>query len=624
MYKFTMIRGTIRSFCSAALLVALCCCALVSRPELPEQISEPTIASPLDSPLMAHARLLAAVKPDKNYVRLIEIGNDALATRIHLIRSARSSITIQTMIWANDETGRLIIYELIQAARRGVQVQLLIDHLASEQNIEIATFLAYAHPNFQVKFFNPVTGFLGQVRAEPSPLDKLYAVIFSFNRLNQRMHNKTFVVDGIIGITGGRNYQNAYYDKARGMNYKDRDILAIGPVVREMTESFDCYWEYERAISIADLADVKKYQGKRLEKKWQSRDSFQLNGLFDDVDIQANNSDLISQMNVGSLIEVDQAHFIADDPQKTERSLFRMDSYSKITQELAELVSRANQSVYIQTPYLVLTTPAIAVFKNLRKQHPDIDIRISTNSLAATDSWYVYALSYKQKKTYLDDLNFKIYEFKPLPGDLRTFMPTYDSVKARALSWSEHQKSRPNSPSSLMHEDEPYQADHWAFSDKVKEPSFCVHAKSLVVDELVSFVGSYNLDPRSENINTESGLVVRDMNFSRILKYHIKSDMKPENSWVIARKNRLMGINEANALLVEISNIIPLVDVWPFRYSASFELIEGKPSVDVDHPDFYQNYRDVGSFPKAGEEDFGKEIGARGTKAFLSFVKPLL
>jgi putative cardiolipin synthase len=624
MYKYATTLGTIKLLFAAALFVALSSCSSITHTELSERDSEPAIASPLYSPLVAHAKLLASTNPDKNFVRLIEVGNDALLTRIHLIRSASKSITIQTMIWANDETGRLIMYELIQAARRGVQVQLLIDHLASEQNTEIATFLAYVHPNFGIKFFNPITGFLGQVKAEPSPLDKFYAAFFSFNRLNQRMHNKTFIVDGLIGITGGRNYQNAYYDKARGLNYKDRDILVIGPVVREMTENFDCYWEFERAINIVDLADVKKYQGEGIDKKWQTRGSLQFNGLFDDLDIQANNSNLISQINIESLIEVDQAHFIADDPQKKERSLFRVDSYSKITQELADLVSRAYQSVYIQTPYLVLTSPAISLFKKLRKQHPEIDIRISTNSLAATDSWYVYALSYKQKKTYLDDLNFKIYEFKPLPGDLRTFMPTYENMKARSSNWSQHQKSRLEPSWRPMAEGEPYQEDTGTSSDKGKEPYLCLHAKSMVVDDLISFVGSYNLDPRSENINTESGLIVRDTKFSQILKKHIKQDMQPENSWVIARKNRLMGINETNALLVEISNFVPLVDVWPFRYSASFELIEGKQPVEVDNPDFYNNYRDVGSFPQASRRDFGKEVGARGTKAFLSFVKPLL
>ena len=623
MYLFTML-GAIRYCFVAILLVSLWNCSSIPLAELQRPATEPTITPCLESPLAVHAKVLATTTPDKNYVRLLEIGNEALLARIHLIRSAKSNITIQTMIWANDETGRLIIYELIQAARRGVKVQLLIDHLASEQNTEIACFLAYAHPNFHIKVFNPLAGFLGQLKADPSTLDKLYAVIFSFNRLNQRMHNKTFVVDGLIGITGGRNYQNAYYDKAQGMNYKDRDILVVGSAVREMKESFDGYWEFERSINVADLADVKRYQKRGIYETWHTWDSFQLNGLFDDISIHANNSDLISQIFVGSLIEVDKAYFIADAPHKTERALFRVNSRSKVTQELADLASQAKHSVYIQTPYLVLTSPAIKMFKNIRKQNPEIDMRISTNSLAATDSWYVYALSYKQKKTYLSDLKFKIYEFKPLPGDLRSFLPNYDRLQARAFSMSEHRKRWQETQSMTVLENESSQGDSQKPIVSDENPYLCMHAKSMVVDEMVSFVGSYNLDPRSENINTESGLFVRDNNFSRTLKGHIKADMRPENSWVIARKNRLMGVNETNAMLVDFSNFLPLVDIWPFRYSASFELIEGKPVVDVDHADFYKNYRDVGSFPNGGRANFGKEVGARGTKAFLTFVKPLL
>ncbi len=623
MSLFVMLRKI--KFCLVAIiLVVLWGCTSTTLIEQPTPVTEPTISSRLKSPLIAHAERLATTNPNKNYVSLLEIGSDALLSRIHLIRSARSSIAIQTMIWANDETGRLIIYELIQAALRGVKVRLLIDHLASEQHVEIANFLAYVHPNFQVKLFNPITSFLGRLKAEPSRLDKLYAVIFNFNRLNQRMHNKTFIVDDLIGITGGRNYQNAYYDQARRLNYKDRDILAIGPVAQEMRNSFDCYWDFELSISLVDLTDVKSYHRKGLYKNWQSRDDFLLNGLFDDIDNDANHPGLISQLFIEPMVEVDQAYFIADDPQKSEQALFRVNSRSKITQELADLVSQAKQSVYIQTPYLVLTSPAIALFKNLRQHYPEIDVRISTNSLAATDSWYVYALSYKQKKTYLSTLNFKIYEFKPLPGDLRAFMPSYDQLKTRELTTERQNLWHETSSLPAQGDKQLFQGDQEPQTAKVSEPYFCMHAKSFVVDETVSFVGSYNLDPRSENINTESGLVIRDKNFSSLLKSHIETDMKPQNSWVIARKKRPFGINETNAMFVGLSSFLPLVDVWPFRYSASFELIVGKQRVETDHADFYKNYRDVGSFPQVGSKDLGKEIGTRGTKAFLSFVKPLL
>ena len=155
-------------------------------------------------------------------------------------------------------------------------------------------------------------------------------------------------------------------------------------------------------------------------------------------------------------------------------------------------------------------------------------------------------------------------------------------------------------------------------------PYLCLHGKSMVVDEKISFVGSYNLDPRSENMNTEAGLFIRDREFARLLREHIEKDMSPQNSWVVARKKRPLGLDLPNTILVWLSDIIPLVDIWPFRYAASFELVEGGQPVDSDHPDFYKNFRDVGSFPEVSGGDVGKEFGARGTKAFLSFVKPLL
>lgn len=555
---------------------------------------------------------------------LLEVGRDALIARIHLIRSARTNIEIQTMIWANDETGRFVMYELIQAARRGVEVRLLIDHLASEQGIEIAEFLAYVHPNLKIKLYNPVSGIFGSTKAEPSLLDKLKSIVFDFKGFNQRMHNKTFIVDDLIGITGGRNYQNAYYDQARGMNYKDRDILVTGPVVKEMTDSFDRYWDFKRSIRLMDLADVKKYHRKGPNNNWHSRDSFRLNGLFGDVDTAANRSELISQQLIDSLVEVNHAYFIADNPQKMENSLWNASNKSKITLELAGLVSQAKQSVYIQTPYLVLTSSAISLFKDLRKQYPRIDIRISTNSLAATDSWYVYALSYKQKQTYLNSLKFKIYEFKPVPYDLDVFMPSYEQLKSRPLTPTEHQALRKKTAVHFIEEGGYSKQEQWVPSPEDGEPYFCLHAKSLVVDEKTAFVGSYNLDPRSENLNTECGLIIRDKKLAQLLQDGIKRDMRSRNSWVIAPKKRPSLIKETNAVLVKLSHLLPLVDIWPFRYAASFELIDGKPEVESDHVDFYKNYRDVGSFPQVISDSPGKEIGARGTKAFLSVVKPLL
>jgi len=608
-----------------ALLLSLylSACSSSSPVVSPGPLTPSPVLNCLHSPLLSRAEDLAHAAPGSDYVELLEVGRDALLARIHLIRSARKNIELQTMIWANDETGRYVMYELIQAARRGVQVRLLIDHLASEQHIEVASFLGYLHPNLQIRLFNPITGIGGMLKAEPSFLDKLNALVFKFDRLNRRMHNKTFIVDDLIGITGGRNYQNAYYDQATGLNYKDRDILMTGPVVAQMKRSFERYWGYRRAVPLTELADVKKRRGNGVYHNGYSRKSFALNGLFDELDEQADDPLLIEQRFVTPLQAVVQAEFIADDPHQSRWSVIRDNGRSIVTERLAELAKDARSSLTIQTPYLVLTSPAIKLFKKLRKQHADIDIRISTNSLAATDSWYVYALSYKQKKIYLDDLKFRIYEFKPRPADLQRFMPNYAQLLERAT----------RSPAQLSDtepqlNDEGQQTPPAAAEEMVaavQRPYLCMHAKSLVVDGELSFVGSYNLDPRSENINTESGLVIRDRAFARRLHEQIAVDMQPRNAWLIAKKDRPGVVNEANEILIELSDLIPLVDLWPLRNTASsFELKPGRAPVEVGHPDFYDNYRDVGSFPEVGIMRLDKHVGVHGTKMFLGFFKPLL
>ncbi len=592
-----------------------------AREELPGGIGRndcPPVDVPVSSPLLSFAESKAHSNPETNFIHILDIGREALLARVHLIRSAQKSISIQTIIWVNDEVGRLLIFELIEAAKRGVKVKLIVDHLASEQHVEVATFLASVHPNFELRVYNPVSTHVKDAKADPSFFEKLHALVFRFSRINQRMHNKLFVVDGQMAITGGRNYQNAYYDQARGMNYKDRDVMVVGPVVKEMEHSFEAFWHYKHTVALARLKDVRRNLRKGKVKFWSTRESFQLNGLFSDFESSILDGNYIQQLFVDPFKSVEQAEFLADEPGKNKRSfLGKFTGAGKITNELAKLVSEAQHSIYIQTPYLVLTNPAISLFQALRQDHPDIDIRISTNSLAATDSWYVYALSYKQKQTYLQDLNFKIYELKPVPGDLYDFMPSYDDL------WN-----RPFTPTEKEHNggstNEATDKSNLSGPPEAGQPYFCLHAKSFVIDDEIAFIGSYNFDPRSENLNTEVGLVVRDGEIAALLKKGIQRDMEPQNSWVIAKRKMPLGLSGPNAIFARLSDFFPLIDLWPFRYTSSFELKNGKDPVEPGQKDFYKNFKDVGSFPQVSDHRLDKDLSTRGTKAFLGIVKPLL
>ena len=135
-----------------------------------------------------------------NRVAIVNSGYEAMLLRVHLFRNAAQSINVQTFILTNDECGRLFMYELIQAARRGVKVRMIVDQFVSDKDCDLAAFIATAHPNLEFKYYRPAANQL-----KPSALRNVLNTVFSFRDVNQRMHNKLITVDGRVAITGGGN-----------------------------------------------------------------------------------------------------------------------------------------------------------------------------------------------------------------------------------------------------------------------------------------------------------------------------------------------------------------------------------------------------------------------------------
>jgi putative cardiolipin synthase len=522
------------------------------------------------------------------------------------------------------------MYELIAAANRGVHVRLIVDHIASERDPMVGAYLASVHPNLKIKIYNPVATLGFRPKIDPSSIEMAGGLLTHFNRTNQRMHNKIFIVDEMIGITGGRNCENSYFDQSQGLNYKDRDALVAGPAVLEMAKTFERYWGFKLAVDIADMVDVTAIRKQGAFQHWNSKADFALHGFFDAMDTMANDPSVIQQTFADLMHRVATAQIIVDEPGKNNKAWFgRFRGAGNITTELASLIANAKRSIVIQTPYLVLSASAVNLFADLRKKQPAIDIRISTNSLAATDSWHTYAISFQQKQTYLRELGFKIYEFKPYPGDLRWFMPSWDSLRTRQVQPPliplEHPD--PATESRLSIDARWEQAANEAAmlnTQPLAEPYLCLHAKSMVIDDEIVFIGSYNLDPRSENLNTEVGLVIKDHGIARILKQTILQDTQPQNAWIIARNDYPMIIEETNAVLEIFSRWIPIVDPWPIRYAGSYELKANARSVDPSDPEFYDRYRFVGSFPQVGLDRLDKIMGTWMLKTIGGFTKPLL
>jgi phosphatidylserine/phosphatidylglycerophosphate/cardiolipin synthase-like enzyme len=528
----------------------------------------------------------------KHFVSILNGGQDALLARLHLIRAAKRTIDLQTYIWSNDDVGQLVFNELLKAARRGVKVRIIVDQITVTENPDVLARLATAHINLEIAFYNPVFS-----HGKTTPLT-LTRGMFSFKRIDQRMHNKVLVVDGQMGIVGGRNIENKYYDYDPLFSFKDRDVIIIGPAAIEMRESFERYWNHEVVVKAVYLVDV----GKEVMKLDREGKYALFNepdmSLFSDIDIRANKYSIAEERPAMKALSAGKVKFYADMPGKPPKS--EVKEYKNNPSALREVVKSAQTALTIQTPYLVLSRTARSMLRKMKKQRPDLEITVSTNSLASTDVPMIYGITFKQKRGTVKNLKANLYELKPFPGDVRKYILRYD----RLISIGSPEEQGDGLP--VMK----------------KGLRVGLHAKSLVVDSSIAVIGSHNLDPRSANINTENVVIIWDENVASMIEQNILLDTEPQNSWVIAKREKVPFISHFSEIIGSVSQMLPVFDVWPFQYSSSFQLKEGMEPVLADHPDFYKHYSDVGQFPEMNVSL--KAAQTRMIKAFGGFTAPLM
>lgn len=517
----------------------------------------------------------SAVELQKNHVLLLDHGENSLMARLNLIQAAEKSIEIQTFIWVNDEAGHLVLKELLAAAKRGVKVKVIIDQLFSLGNSWLVSDLAVMHQNLEFKLYNPVFQ-----EAHTSAFEFFSALACCMARLNKRMHNKTFIVDNKYGIVGGRNYQSRYYDWDESFNYKDRDVLAIGPVVNQISDSFASFWQSPHVVPVEHLRDVSSriLNDEHTKINWNDPHPIKAEQLL----TQAKNQQVVSDTFVNNIIMVDQVEYFSDTHDKPFNRQARK-ANKQLTQKIHQYFADAKYDILIQTPYLIFSRQARKAFKKLRRENPNLWFRVSTNSLASTDAYYVYAISYKYKRFYLKKLDMHIYEFKDRPKMV----------------------------------DELFSQKH--VNEKTR---YGMHGKSFVIDGKISMIGSHNFDPRSDVLNTESGFVIESVEFAQKLTKNIEIDMNNDNSWVVAAKEQIPFFSRISGVIATISRKLPIFDIWPFRYSTSYRLIPGHEEVPSNHPDFYKNYEVIGSFPNVNLSS--KQIQTIIISAFAGFAEPVM
>ncbi|KFN42681.1 phospholipase D-like domain-containing protein [Arenimonas metalli] len=562
----------------------------------------------VDSPLLAlgHAAVAASTpEAPRHEVVLLDRGQDSLLARLHLIRAARTSIELQMFIFDKDDSGVLVLEELLAAARRGVKVRVLLDQLYGLPDPNLQASLAGHHANFELRLYNPTFD-----EAKTQKLQYAAGILCCFMKFNQRMHTKLVLVDGVAGITGGRNIQDRYFDWAEGYNYRDRDILVMGPVAKAMAANFDAFWDYERSRPAEELKDV----AERLHRNGGPPPSW----LFDPErpppaprvtamrDEAGDGAAVMARMEPLRLA-VGRVDFFADLPEKHGGEL-RAEEDASLA--MHDLVESTQDELVIQTPYLVLSREARKVFRGLQKRAAKPAVWVSTNSLAATDAFPVYAMSHKYKRLYLRELGFRIFEYKPYPTDAPI------NVAATGVLGEERAAHLPMFGSGS--------SGSSSGPVPLKRAGIRVglHAKSLVVDGSIGVVGSHNFDPRSDNLNTESMVVVHDPQFAGALLASIRRDMTPENAWLIAPQEKPPVLSGLNYSLGKLSEKLPIFDIWPFPYATSYELVPGCNPIPPGQPGFYDCYEDVGAFP---EVDLPlKTVYTRILTAFGAGLVPIL
>jgi putative cardiolipin synthase len=503
--------------CFALLVLALAGCSALPRKVMgpPTQAVVPARNASLGAASnVSRPKGLSGIAP-------LEDGPESFAARVALARFSRQSLDMQYYIWDGDLSGTYLLSEVLDAADRGVRVRLLLDDHPSGGLVEgVLQQLASAarafgaeledglakvtpeamrshhrmralmdevnsggrdlvgaaldtHPNIEVRMFNPNKSRGGFAR--------VVHLVADFGRLNRRMHNKIFAADNQLAIVGGRNIGDKYYGLHPEHNWRDLDVLVRGPVVREISSSFDDYWNSEWAVPV-EAFTWKTRSDRRFADLRHELDAFfaaekddRLRELDSDATVAARLHEASSRMVQAP------ARVIADRPAKFERS-----GEAVVADTLAALADESGEEILVESAYFV---PEKRTFARMEQRVADgVTVCTLTNSLAATNHLTVHAGYIRHRKDLLRT-GVQMYELKPAEGEARRF--GFLVLGSRAG----------------------------------------IHTKAVVFDRERVFVGTFNLDPRSAELNTEIGILVDSPVVSRQVAEFIREGMHPDLSW---------------------------------------------------------------------------------------------
>lgn len=477
--------------------IVLCLAMLTSCGSIPtkqNKISQPAPKYYADSHLAKIYSSAVKENRGKSGFVLLRDGHRALNQRLYLADIAEHTIDAQYYIWNSDKSGKHLAQKLIQAADRGVSVRVILDDFSvgdrNEQLLAVSS-----HPNIRIRVYNPFVNRSGAAKWLNFALD--------FERLNRRMHNKTYTVDGVAAIVGGRNIGDEYFDDNDHLNFRDLDLFTVGPVVQPVSKSFQEYWDSPWAIPIDRLVTSNLDQeGKK-----------QLDALL------ADNQTGLSQIAPSGKTVSPQSHFIQsvndlvwapavfiyDQPGGKDKEAYT-EGPKRVASHLLQLAENSEKEILIESAYFVFDEPALQLTARLSDR--GVKIRALTNSMASNDVLPNHS-SYAMVREDMLKQGIELYELRP---DAQSCLATVGKK---------------------------------AYCDE--DSILGLHAKAAVFDRQTIYVGSCNLNLRSAYLNTEVGMFVDSPVLAETLIQQIELNLKRENSWQpVLRGDQIVWLTETN------------------------------------------------------------------------------
>ncbi|WP_322522256.1 phospholipase D family protein [Guyparkeria halophila] len=406
-----------------------------------------------------------AAHPGKTGVYLLSDPVMTFAALTHLARTAQRSLDLQYYIWYADRSGTLLLRELLDAADRGVRVRLLLDDQGTRQlDAELAAL--HDHPNIAVRLFNP---FMTRDA-------RWIGFLTDFNRANRRMHNKVLIADNQALISGGRNIGDSYFGSTDGFLFSDLDILAVGPVVDEVSRGFDRYWQSRSAYPADRILPTPEDEAAAETRETLDfkADAIALDPQAEDLMVAVRENYVVDQLLNGQLgLEWAPTRLVIDPPTK---GLGEHDPNELLTLSLREQLRSPEQSLDIISSFFVPTPTLTDDLISLARQ--GVRVRVLTNSLDATDMAPAHT-GYARYRRPLLEAGVELFEMRRVA------------------------------------EEEPRPEGAGPFGS----PATTLHAKAVVVDDRQVFIGSYNVDPRSVLLNTELGFVIDSPDLARAISH---------------------------------------------------------------------------------------------------------